>query len=75
MKHITRFQRNSRNAGGAVQNPPAALVFCRPQPVDWSLVNGVPSVRADQPACRDRSGWVGGSSQLRSEQPGGAVRD
>jgi cytosine/adenosine deaminase-related metal-dependent hydrolase len=27
-------------AGGAVHDPVAALVFCHPQPVDFSLVNG-----------------------------------
>jgi cytosine/adenosine deaminase-related metal-dependent hydrolase len=31
-------------AGGAVHDPLAALVFCRPGGVDFSVVNGVPLV-------------------------------
>lgn len=53
MKRITRFQRDLRHAGGAVHDPPAALVCCQPQPVDWSLVNAVPRVRAGQPVGLD----------------------
>jgi 8-oxoguanine deaminase len=31
-------------AGGAVHDPLAALVFCRPGNVDFTIVNGVPLV-------------------------------
>jgi cytosine/adenosine deaminase-related metal-dependent hydrolase len=31
-------------AGGAVHDPLAAIVFCRPPNVDFTIVNGVPLV-------------------------------
>jgi cytosine/adenosine deaminase-related metal-dependent hydrolase len=41
------------HAGGAVHDPVAALVFCQPQPVDWSIVNGRLLVRGGAPVHLD----------------------